>query len=106
MPGSPFDAHLRLRGEVSLSQRRGTACGQVPINAVPDIKAKFPIVYTSVRRSTVNETEEIADRIHKAIPHVKKGSLRFWGEWFGRPHDNIHTLVRGEVENGCLRLLF
>ena len=54
----------------------------------------------------MNETEEIADRIHKAIPHVKKGSLRFWGEWFGRPHDNIHTLVRGEVENGCLRLLF
>jgi hypothetical protein len=54
----------------------------------------------------VNETEEIAYRIHKSIPNVKKGSLRFYGEWFGRPHDNTHTLVRGEVENDRLRLFF
>jgi len=54
----------------------------------------------------VNETEQAADRIRKAIPNVKKGSLRFYGEWFGRPHDNIHTLVSGEAENDCLRLFF
>lgn len=60
----------------------------------------------SAGQITVNETEEIADRIQKAIPNLKKGSLRFWGEWFGRPHDNMHTLVRGEVENDCLRLFF
>ena len=23
----------------------------------------------------------------------KRGTLRFWGEWFGRPMDNIHTVV-------------
>jgi len=54
----------------------------------------------------VNETEEIAGRILKAIPEVKKGSLRFWGEWFGRPHDSVHTLVRGDAQEDCLRLFF
>ena len=54
----------------------------------------------------MNETQDIANCIQKAIPHVKKGSLRFWGEWFGRPHDNTHTLMRCEVENACLRLFF
>lgn len=25
---------------------------------------------------------------------VKAGSLRFWGEWFGKPYDNYHRIVR------------
>jgi len=24
----------------------------------------------------------------------KKGTVRFWGDWFGRPHDNFHTVVK------------
>jgi hypothetical protein len=34
----------------------------------------------------------IADRISSALPNVKAGSLRTWGEWFGKPHDNFHTI--------------
>ena len=29
-----------------------------------------------------------------AQPDIKSGTLRFWGEWFGRPYDNIHTVAR------------
>ena len=53
----------------------------------------------------MGETEEIADRIRNALPNVKRGSLRIWGEWFGRPYDNFHTLVRCE-EQDYLRLTF
>jgi hypothetical protein len=34
------------------------------------------------------------------------GSLRFWGEWFGRPYDNCHTLVSCRAEEDVLRLSF
>lgn len=33
----------------------------------------------------------------------KSGTLRFWGDWFGRPHDNVHTVVWHELsENRCI----
>lgn len=25
--------------------------------------------------------------------NVRNGSIRFWGEWFGRPFDNYHTVI-------------
>ena len=34
----------------------------------------------------------IADRISAALPNIKAGSLRIWGEWFGKPYDNFHTI--------------
>jgi len=54
----------------------------------------------------MSETKQIADRIREAIPTVKRGTLRFWGEWFGRPYDNIHTLTKCAIEEDCLRLFF
>jgi hypothetical protein len=30
----------------------------------------------------------------------------FSGVWFGRPHDNYHTLVRAEADGDCLTLHF
>lgn len=26
--------------------------------------------------------------------NIKSGTLQFWGEWFGRPHDNFHTVTK------------
>lgn len=54
----------------------------------------------------MNETQKIADRIRQALPNVKSGTLRFWGEWFGKPYDNWHQLVRCEAEQNLLRLAF
>jgi hypothetical protein len=34
------------------------------------------------------------------------GSLRFWGEWFGRPFDNYHRRVACEVTDECLQFRF
>jgi hypothetical protein len=31
--------------------------------------------------------------IANLLRHVKRGTLRFWGEWFGRQYDNIHIVV-------------
>lgn len=38
----------------------------------------------------------------------KKGSLCFWGEWFGRPYDNIHVVEKCiyDEELNILTLLF
>lgn len=32
-----------------------------------------------------------------AIPHG--GSMRFWGEWFGRPMDNYHLITEAFYDN-------
>jgi hypothetical protein len=54
----------------------------------------------------MNEVEQISDRIRTALPDVKKGTLRFWGVWFGRPHDNYHILAGCDTEGEVLRLHF
>lgn len=54
----------------------------------------------------MNETEQITQSINKALPRIKRGTLRFWGEWFGRPYDNCHTLIRCENEDNLLKLHF
>jgi hypothetical protein len=54
----------------------------------------------------VSDAEQLADRISKALPHVKSGTLRFWGEWFGQPHDNCQTLLRCAAQEDILRLYF
>ena len=51
-------------------------------------------------------TQEIANRIREGLPKVKRGSLRFWGVCFGRPHDNWHTLTGCKAEGDCLSLAF
>jgi hypothetical protein len=49
---------------------------------------------------------EVAAHIQQLVPRVKNGTLRFWGIWFGRPHDNWHTIVRAEADGDCLTLHF
>lgn len=34
------------------------------------------------------------------------GSLRFWGDWFGRPYDNFHRPVSAELDGSVLTMLF
>ncbi len=54
----------------------------------------------------MTEAEQIAERVRFAMPKLKTGTLRFWGEWFGRPHDNVHQIVACEAGGGILRLQF
>jgi hypothetical protein len=48
----------------------------------------------------------IAEEISKALPGVKRGSLRFWGNWFGRPYDNSHLIVSCKAVGDSLVLVF
>jgi len=54
----------------------------------------------------VTNAEQIAGRIRQALPNIKRGALRFWGNWFGRPYDNIHWIVDCEAEGDLLRVRF
>jgi hypothetical protein len=54
----------------------------------------------------MTEAEKLAETIKSAMPGIKSGTLRFWGRWFGRPYDNIHTIVGCEASGECLRVSF
>lgn len=36
----------------------------------------------------------------------KSGTLRFWGDWSGRPYDNFHVPVSAELAENMLTILF
>jgi hypothetical protein len=54
----------------------------------------------------MTEAEQNAAHINGCLPNVKAGALCFWGEWFGRPYDNIHQIVSCEAEGEVLKLHF
>jgi hypothetical protein len=51
------------------------------------------------------DVSALARRIN-AMQNVKAGSLRFWGEWFGKPYDNQHRVVGCRSEESSLVLDF
>jgi len=55
----------------------------------------------------VTAAERIADEIRRRLPQIKHaGTLTFFGDWFGKPMDNIHTLVGVDAEGDRLVLHF
>ena len=54
----------------------------------------------------MSDVERLAERINTQAAVLKHGSLRFWGEWFGRPLDNDHRVVSCDVEENALRVRF
>ncbi len=54
----------------------------------------------------MNEAEKICYEIQRLLPEISRGSLRFWGVWFGRPYDNLHRIVASEYNRDVLRLRF
>lgn len=56
--------------------------------------------------SSSTEAAEIAAHIQRLLPDVHSGTLCFWGVWFGRPHDNFHSIVGAEADSDCLVLHF
>lgn len=49
---------------------------------------------------------EIAASINASLPRLKAGSLKFWGQWFGRPYDNLHRITRCHSKDNMLILEF
>lgn len=46
------------------------------------------------------------DWIDAALPSTKRGTLRIWGDWFGRPYDNVHTPISYSAFDEGLRFVF
>jgi hypothetical protein len=49
---------------------------------------------------------KVAVAINLAIPNLRSGSLRFWGDWFGRPYDNWHRMLMCEARSGAVIMTF
>lgn len=54
----------------------------------------------------MTDAERIAKLIQDGLPTLKKGTLRFWGQWFGRPHDNFHVITGAVAEGDELEVRF
>lgn len=54
----------------------------------------------------MNEAVKIAEHIQQLLPYVKQGTLRFFGEWFGRAYDNVHEIESAEAKENCLIIEF
>jgi hypothetical protein len=52
------------------------------------------------------DAQAICDRLTALLPQAKSGTLRFWGQWFGRPMDNLHRIVRCVADANTLRIWF
>ncbi len=55
---------------------------------------------------TTSEAQQIVKRMTSLLPHVKAGALRIWGEWFGRPYDNLHTIIGCQADKELLQIVF
>jgi hypothetical protein len=51
-------------------------------------------------------TAEMASRIQQALPDLAHGTLRFFGDWFGKPWDNDHQVVHAGSTVDTLVLRF
>ena len=56
--------------------------------------------------TNMSPAQMMAQTINRAPPQLKHGSLQFFGEWFGRPGDNNHSIVAAEANENRLRLTF
>jgi hypothetical protein len=53
------------------------------------------------------EAGQIASRLKLALPHLKYGSLRLWGEWFGgRAFDNALKITDCDARDEVLHIQF
>lgn len=50
--------------------------------------------------------EHLCHELAGRIRSVKGGTLRIWGDWFGRPMDNVHNLRTCSAEGDLLTLVF
>ena len=54
----------------------------------------------------MSSIEEIASAILELPQRNRAGTLRMFGDWFGRPLDNVHFVVDAVAEEGRLVLRF
>jgi hypothetical protein len=63
-------------------------------------------LFVTTRHSDMSEAGRFAEQIKRQLPDMEPGTLRFWGEWFGRPYDNWHRLISCDAEANLLHMHF
>ena len=48
--------------------------------------------------------QAIADALAPHLP-LRLGALKVWGDWFGRPYDNLHVVVAARVDSDGMLVL-
>src|SRR3954452_14533940 len=56
--------------------------------------------------SRVTGAEQIAQQLRDCMANRLGGTLCIWGQWFGRPADNVHILMAADAEDDRLHLRF
>jgi hypothetical protein len=54
----------------------------------------------------VTKAEQFTKMITGNLAGIKTGSLRSWGNWFGKPYDNIHRIVSCQAVGDILQFRF
>lgn len=54
----------------------------------------------------MSDAARVRDSILGALPAVKGGTLRIWGDWFGRPYDNHHRIREATVDGDAVTIGF
>jgi hypothetical protein len=54
----------------------------------------------------LNDAARVRDFILGALPDLKGGTLRIWGDWFGRAHDNRHRVTGATVHGESVTIGF
>lgn len=52
------------------------------------------------------EAEKISTKINELVPNARSGTIRFFGEWFGRPYDNQHEIIAASATDDVLTVEF
>ena len=74
------------------------------LRGIVDRAIKFLVLPDATANMT--PAQEMAHTIKRAPSRLKHGSLQFFGEWFGRPGDDNHSIVAAEANENRLRLTF
>ncbi len=50
--------------------------------------------------------DEFVQEVNASRTVFRGGTLRIWGQWFGRPHDNMHRITSAASTSDHVRLSF
>jgi hypothetical protein len=51
-------------------------------------------------------SSDLYNAIYDQLDRLRAGSLSFWGDWFGRPYDNIHRIVGADASDDVAVIYF
>ncbi len=54
--------------------------------------------------ATINEASLVAAQIERSLSHLKEGTPRIYGDWFGRPGEDRRTVVGATADGHVLTL--